>query len=140
VLIRGRLDHKDRDRTCLIVQDISSFQPTDDEVKGAQERAAKPPAPPAALRLALDATALPVTMLSDLKELLCGFPGECDVVIELRTSVGPRNLKLGPEFRVTRDAGLHAELEALLGSSIWVTRRDGALEQVAAQAAGGAAA
>lgn len=78
-------------------------------------------------------------MLSDLKELLGGFPGDCDVVIELRTSVGPRNLRLGPEFRVTRDAGLHAELEALLGSSIWVTRRDGALEPVA-QAAGGAAA
>ncbi|HWE33957.1 MAG TPA: DNA polymerase III subunit alpha [Solirubrobacteraceae bacterium] len=138
VLIRGRVDHKDRDRTCLIVQDISPFQPTDDEVKDAQERAAKPIAPPAALRLALDATAVPVTMLTDLKELLCGFPGECDVVIELRTSVGHRNLKLGPEYRVTRDAGLHAELEALLGASIWATRRNAAPEQLV-QAAGGAA-
>jgi len=59
-----------------------------------------------------------MTVLADLKEVLCGFPGECDVVIELRTSVGPRRLRLGPEYRVTRDAGLHAELEALLGSAI----------------------
>jgi DNA polymerase-3 subunit alpha len=118
VVIRGRVDHKDRDTTSLIVQDVSPFQPTDEQVHDAQERAAKPVAPPAALRLALDATAVPMTVLADLKEVLCGFPGDCDVVIELRTSVGPRRLKLGPEYRVTRDAGLHAELEAVLGSAI----------------------
>jgi DNA polymerase-3 subunit alpha len=118
VVVRGRVDHKDRDTTSLIVQDVTHFQATDEELHDAQERAAKPLAPPAALRLALDATAVPMTVLADLKEVLCGFPGECDVVIELRTSVGPRRLRLGPEYRVTRDAGLHAELEALLGSAI----------------------
>ena len=39
-------------------------------------------------------------------------------MIELSTSVGQRRLKLGPEFRVSAAAGLHAELDALLGAAI----------------------
>ena len=50
--------------------------------------------------------------------MLADFPGESDVVIELSTSVGERRLKLGADFRVTRSASLHAELDALLGAAI----------------------
>ncbi len=57
-------------------------------------------------------------MLDELKDLLSGFPGESDVVIELSTTVGHRRLKLGPSFRVTHSAGLHAELDSLLGSAL----------------------
>ena len=66
----------------------------------------------------LDATALPATALGELKDVLAGFPGESDVVIELSTSAGERCLKLGPSFRVQRSATLHAELDALLGSAL----------------------
>jgi DNA polymerase-3 subunit alpha len=118
VLIRGRVDHKDRERTCLIAQEITPFQPTEEEVSAARERAAKPVAPPGALRLALDAAALPATVLGDLKELFAGFPGDSDVVIELRTSIGQKRLKLGREYRVARCAGLSAELVSLLGSAL----------------------
>ena len=118
VLVRGRVDHKDRDKTCLIVQQVDRFEPTPDEVQEAQARDAQAVAPPDALRLRLDATALPASVLGDLRELLSGFPGESEVVIELRTSVGERRLKLGTQFRVTRTAGLHAELDSLLGAAI----------------------
>jgi DNA polymerase-3 subunit alpha len=118
VLVRGRVDHKDRDRSCIVAQQVERFEPTQDEVRVAQERAAEHVAPPSALRLRLDATALPATALGDLKDLLAGFPGEADVVIELSTSVGKRCLRLGPSFRVERNAGLHAELDALLGSAL----------------------
>ena len=60
-------------------------------------------------------------MLSELKDVLAGFPGESDVVIELSTSVGERRLKLGPDFRVAHSPGLHAELDALLGDAILAT-------------------
>ena len=50
--------------------------------------------------------------------MLTGFPGDCEVVIELSTSIGDRRLKLGPDFRVAHSAGLHAELDALLGHAI----------------------
>jgi DNA-directed DNA polymerase III PolC len=118
VLVRGKVDHKDRDKTCLIAQQVDRFEPTHEEVLEAQVQAAKPVLAPSALRLRLDATALPMTALGELKELLAGFPGESDVVIELRTTVGHRRLKLGPSFRVARSAGLHAELDALLGSAL----------------------
>lgn len=40
------------------------------------------------------------------------------MVIDLSTSGGRRRLKLGPEFRVTRSAALHAELDALFGAAL----------------------
>ncbi len=118
VLVRGRVDHKDRDKICLIAQQIELFDPTPEEIQHAELQAAQVTVAPSALRLRLDPTALPATILGDLKDLIGNFRGECDVVIELETSVGPRRLRLGPEFRVTRSAGLHAELDALLGSAI----------------------
>jgi DNA polymerase-3 subunit alpha len=118
VLVRGKVDHKDRDTTCLIAQQVERFAPSEEEVLKAQVQAAKPILTPSALRLRLDATALPASALGELKDLLTGFPGESDVVIELSTTVGHRRLKLGPSYRVSRSAGLHAELDALLGCAL----------------------
>jgi DNA polymerase III subunit alpha len=118
VLVRGKVDHKDRDKTCLVAQQVERFAPSEEEVLQAQVQAARPALTPAALRLHLDATALPATALGELKDLLAGFPGESDVVIELASTVGRRRLKLGPSFRVSRSASLHAELDALLGSAL----------------------
>ncbi len=118
VLVRGKVDHKDRDKTCLIAQQVERFEPSEEELRKAQVQAAKPVLPPAALRLRLDATALPATALGELKEVLAGFPGESDVLIELSTTVGRRRLRLGPSYRVARSANLHAELDQLLGSAL----------------------
>ncbi len=118
VLVRGRVDHKDRDKTCIVAQQIDRFEPTEDEVRNAAEAAARQPVGPSALHLRLDASALPASVVGELKELLAGFPGESDVVIELSTTGGARRLRLGRDFRVQRSAGLHAELDALLGAAI----------------------
>jgi hypothetical protein len=119
VLVRGRVDHKDKEKTCVVVQEVTRFDPTPDEVREAEEQAAKAAVPPRALCLRLDATRLPATVLGELKEVLAGFPGASDVVIELATSAGQRRLKLGPEFRVERSAAsLHAELDMLLGKAM----------------------
>ncbi len=118
VLIRGRVDHKDRDKTCVVAQQVERFEPSPEEVLAAHGRAAKPVMARSALRLRLDATALPATALGELKDVLAGFPGDSDVVIELSTTIGHRRLKLGPSFRVARGAGLHAELDALLGAAL----------------------
>ena len=129
VLVRGRVDHKDRDKTCLIAQQVDRFEPSEEEVAEARAQEAKPPPscpPSSALRLRLDATALPATALDDLKDVLSGFPGECEVVIELRTSVGQRRLRLGSEFRVARGAGLHAELDQRQLGALLHEQRGGA--------------
>jgi DNA polymerase III subunit alpha len=136
-LVRGRVDHKDRDKTCIIAQQVELFQPSREEVVKAQELAAKPAATPDALRLRLDATALPASVLGDLREVLAGFPGDSDVVIELRTSVGHRRLKLGSQFRVTSNASLHAELDSLLGDAILAEVEVAEVPQAGVAAGGG---
>jgi DNA polymerase-3 subunit alpha len=118
VLVRGRIDHKDRDKTCIIAQQIERFEPTREEILEATAAAAKTAEPPRPLQLRVDATLLPATALAELKELLQGFPGDSEVVIELSTSSGPRRVRLGPEFRVSLGAGLHAELGELLGRAL----------------------
>jgi len=118
VLVRGRVDHKDRDKTCVVVQQIDRFEPSAEEVQQAVEQAARSALRPSALVLRLDAAALGASALVDLKDLVARYPGESEVVVELTTSSGPRRLKLGAGFRVTRGAALHAELEALLGGAM----------------------
>jgi DNA polymerase III subunit alpha len=118
VLVRGRVDHKDREKTCIVAQQIEPFEATAEDLRSAVEQEAKTARGPEPLRLRIDANLLAATVLADLKELLVGFPGESDVVIELSTSVGRRRLRLGPGFRVTRNAGLHAELDSLLGEAL----------------------
>ncbi len=116
-LVRGRVDHKDAATTCLIVQEAEVFEPSAEEVDSARERAAVPALPPAPVCLRLDATRLPASVLGDLKHLLESFPGECEVVLEMRTSSGKRRLRLGSEWRVSPSKGLHAELHQLLGEA-----------------------
>jgi DNA polymerase-3 subunit alpha len=118
VLVRGRIDHKDKDKTTLVAQKVEAFRPSEAEVEKARAEEAKPPPVAPAFKLHLDASALPARVIGELKDVLAEFPGECDVVIELVSSVGRRRLRLGPEFRVTRDANLHAELDDLLGPAI----------------------
>ncbi len=138
VLIRGKVEHKERDATSLVAQQIERFEPTAEEIEKAKAKEATLGGPTAstagaaararqALRLRLDAAALPASALGDLRDLLTGFPGETDVVIELATPSGPdlaggtrsrRRLKLGPAYRITRGAALHAELDSLLGAAL----------------------
>jgi len=116
VLVRGRVDHKDAAKTCVIVTSAQRFAPTPDEVARAREQArAVKPAGPITLHLSMDATRLPATVIDELKSLLVGFPGDSPVVLELRTTSGARRLALGPEFRVKPTSTLRAELEHVLG-------------------------
>jgi DNA polymerase III subunit alpha len=118
VLIRGKVDHKDANKSVVLAQQVERFEPRPEEIAKARDEAAKPVPSPAPLRLCVDATALPATALGDLKHLLAGSPGEVEVVIELATSSGRRRLKLGPDYRVARTAGLRAQLDQLLGPAL----------------------
>jgi DNA polymerase-3 subunit alpha len=121
VLVKAKVDHKDPGRTCLVVNSVERFAPTADEIAFADAEAAKAPlmTPASAFRLRLDAAVLKATVIGELRDVLASFPGESEVVIELATSQGPRRLRLGDSFKVTRqDAGLHAELDRLLGAAI----------------------
>ncbi|MBS1870572.1 MAG: DNA polymerase III subunit alpha [Actinobacteria bacterium] len=119
VLVRGKVDHKDASSTCVILQEASRFAPSEAEVEKAREQARAIPVGPPPVRLRLDATALPASIVEDLKELIALNRGESDVMLDLRTSRGQRLLKLGPEFRVSAtSAALRAGLDDLLGAAM----------------------
>ena len=41
MLIRGRVDHKEAGKSCIIVQDVERFDPSDAEIEKAKEQVAQ---------------------------------------------------------------------------------------------------
>ncbi|HEY0344910.1 MAG TPA: DNA polymerase III subunit alpha, partial [Solirubrobacteraceae bacterium] len=116
VLVRGRVDHKDADKTCLVVQTAEPFAPSPEEVERAKDTAATRKVGPLPLHVRLDAAGLPASVIDDLKHLLANYPGDSEVVLEVQMSAGdPRTLRLGPSYRVAPTPTLRAELEQVLG-------------------------
>ena len=115
VLVRGRVDHKEAGKVCLVVQEAQRFTPSENEITRAKEEVAKAAVPPPALRLRLDAGRLPASVVDDLRDLIGRYPGDSEVVLEMQTRGGPRRLRLGEAFRVAaRNAALMAEIDRLL--------------------------
>jgi DNA polymerase-3 subunit alpha len=112
VLVTGRLDHKERGQTKLIAQEVQAFRPSDDEV--ARARAARSTEP---IVRRINAGSFGVSLVDELKAVFESFPGETEVVLEMETREGLRCLRFGSGYRVKPSAALHAELDALLGSS-----------------------
>ena len=116
VLVRGRVDHKDADKTCLVVQTVELFAPTDEEIEQAKTVAVTRRAGPAPLQVRVEAAGLPASVIDDLKSLLANYPGDCEVHLEVQmTSGNPLRLKLGPLYKVAPTPTLRAELEQVLG-------------------------
>jgi DNA polymerase-3 subunit alpha len=118
VLVRGRVDHKEAGKVCIIVQDVDKFEPTDAEIDKAKEQVARmaSQAPPTALRWRVDATKLQAEVIEDLRELFERYPGDSEFVLEMDTATGLRRLKFGDTYRIAgRNAGLKGELDRLLG-------------------------
>jgi DNA polymerase-3 subunit alpha len=118
VLVRGRVDHKDAAKTCLVVQEAERFEPSEEQIEAARAKASQIVVGPPPVHLRLDATALPASVIEELKQLLASYPGESEVVLDMRTSSGPRKLRLGSGYRVAPNAALRAELDHLLGAAM----------------------
>jgi DNA polymerase-3 subunit alpha len=121
VLVRGRVDHKEAGKVCIVVQDVERFDPTDAEIERARERTAKlaAAAPPAALCLRVDAALLPATVVDELRDLFERYPGDAEFVLEMDTRTGLRRLRFGDGFKVAgRNAALQSELQKLLGPAL----------------------
>ena len=117
VLIKGKVDHKDASRTCVVVSSVDRFEPTDEELARAEEEAARVVVPEV-LQIRLDVRVVQADVLDDLRDVLSSFPGDSEVVVELACAAGSRRIRLGSEFRVHRTAGLYAELAQMLGSAL----------------------
>jgi DNA polymerase-3 subunit alpha len=118
VLVKGRVDHKEAGKTCLVAQAIEPFSPSAEEIERARaqaDRAARTAttlAQPVHLRV--DAAALADSAIDDLRQAIEDCPGPAEVVLDVDTSSGVRRLRFGEAYRVQHTATLRAELEHAL--------------------------
>jgi DNA polymerase-3 subunit alpha len=114
VVIRGRVDHKGRDETSVVVHEAEPFEPDEVEVARAKARAAAAEKPGQVV-LRVDAALFGPGLVDELKAVFESHPGETDVLLEMRTREGTRRLRFGSEYRVAATPALRAELDQLLG-------------------------
>jgi DNA polymerase-3 subunit alpha len=114
VLVKGRVDHKEAGKTCLIVQSVQRFSPSQEEIEQARAKGRAATAIAEPLHLRADVRALGASAIDDLKHAIESFPGPADVMLHLQTSTGTHRLKLGEAYRVQHTPTLRAELEHAL--------------------------
>jgi DNA polymerase-3 subunit alpha len=125
VLVRGRVDHKEAGKTCLVVQTVEPFSPSEEEI--AQARAQAEAAARTATTLAqpvhlrVTAACLSRSAIDDLKQAIEDFPGPAEVLLDIDTSTGTRRLRLGEAYRVQHTSTLRAELEHALAPPLPVS-------------------
>jgi DNA polymerase III subunit alpha len=115
VLVRGRLDHKDRGETKLVVQDAQRFEPDPDEIANAKKRT--PAVSSGPFELTVDAASLSPELVSELKAVFEHHRGESDVHLVVRTNAGERQLKFGDGYKVRPSTHLRNELDQVLSTS-----------------------
>jgi DNA polymerase-3 subunit alpha len=121
VIVRGRVDHKEAGKSCVIVQDAERFDPSDAEIAKAKEQVAKiaAAAVPNDLRRRVDASRLHPAVIEELRDLFGRDQGDAEFVLEMHTTAGVRCLRFGEPYKVARGNGaLIAELDKLLGPAL----------------------
>ncbi|HWW91435.1 MAG TPA: DNA polymerase III subunit alpha [Solirubrobacteraceae bacterium] len=120
VLVKGRVDHKEAGKTCLVVQSVQLFAPSEQEIERAQAETAASTVTASAepVHLRVDAAELTHAAIDDLKHAIGGYPGPAEVVLDIATSTGTRRLRLGREWRVKPTPTLLAELEHALSPAV----------------------
>jgi DNA polymerase III subunit alpha len=112
LLVRGRVDHKERGETKLVVQETEEFAPGEEELARATQLAARRTEP---LIIRVSAADCAPTLLEELKAVFEHFPGETEVRLEMQTRDGQRTLRFGDGFKVRDSSALRAELDGVLG-------------------------
>jgi len=117
VLVRGRVDHKEAGKTCLIVQTADVFAPSEQEIEEARKKASADARTAVSLakpvHVKVDPAALPPSAIEDLRQIAADYPGPAEIVL----AMGSRLLRLGDAYRVQNTPTLRAELENALAPS-----------------------
>jgi DNA polymerase-3 subunit alpha len=115
VLVRGRIDHKERGETKLVVQEAERFEPGVEEITRATAAASAPAEP---LRLTIPAASLNDHLIDELKAVIEGHRGSAEVYLAISGGNGSaKEWKLGDKFRVRPSSKLMAELDHVLGGT-----------------------
>src|SRR3954447_18771657 len=119
VIVRGRIDHKDRGETKLVVQDAQRFEPDAAEIERAAKNAPAPgpsggstSGPSGGFSGGPFQFSIPVAkandpaVLEELKALFEDNKGESDVHLVVQTSSGETKLRFGAKYKVQQSPNL----------------------------------
>jgi DNA polymerase-3 subunit alpha len=114
VVVRGRLDHKDRGETKLVVQEAERFEPDAAEIAAAPAVSDGRSGP---FEVPVDAGMLSVSLREELKAVLEHHKGDTEVHLMVRKENGETTvLECGDGLRVRPSGRLQSELDHLLGT------------------------
>jgi DNA polymerase-3 subunit alpha len=102
LIVKGRVDHKQQGETKLVALEVAPFEAMPERRE---------------VRLKVDARAARAGVIRELARAVREFPGDAPVYVDLVTSVGPKLLELGPEYRVDPQPDFFAEVRHLLGEA-----------------------
>jgi len=122
VIVKGRVDHKEAGKTCLVVQSVEAFAPSQEEIERASKAARTAAATATALaepvKLRIAAKNLSESTIDELRQTLEENRGPAEVIVEIDASDGrTRRLRLAEDYRVRHTPMLLAELQAVVGAS-----------------------
>jgi DNA polymerase III subunit alpha len=122
VIVKGRVDHKEAGKTCVVVQSVEAFSPSQEEIERARTQADAAAKHATAIaqpvHLSVSAAGLSGSAIEEFKQAIAESPGSAEVLIDMQTHAGTRRLRLGKEFRVEHTPTLRAELEHALASAV----------------------
>ena len=102
LVVKGRVDHRQQGETKLVALEVSPFEASPERRE---------------VRLRVDARSAPAGVIRELASLVREFPGEAPVYVDLVTSLGPKLLELGPDYRVDPQPDFFASVRHLLGAA-----------------------
>ncbi|HEX5375231.1 MAG TPA: DNA polymerase III subunit alpha [Solirubrobacterales bacterium] len=115
VVVRGRLDHKDRGETKLVVQEAERFEPDAEEIAAAPTVASAPSGP---FKVEVEEAAYSDALIEEIKSVLEHHKGPEEVRVALLGTDGrTTELKCGEGFRVRPSGRLRSELDHVLSSA-----------------------
>ncbi|HEY4976340.1 MAG TPA: DNA polymerase III subunit alpha, partial [Gaiellaceae bacterium] len=101
LIVKGRIDHKEGESK-LLAMELKAFESVPERRE---------------VRLRVDARKAPSGIVSELAALVRDFPGDSPVLLDVETSDGARQLRLGPAYKVKPSGDFFAEAKALLGET-----------------------
>jgi DNA polymerase-3 subunit alpha len=102
LIVKGRVDHKQEGETKLLAMEVAPFEAVAERKE---------------VTIKIDARRARAGIVRDLALLVKDFPGESRVNLLLEMSDGPRELVLGPQYKVRPVPDFFAEAKALLGEA-----------------------
>jgi DNA polymerase-3 subunit alpha len=102
LIVKGRVDHKQEGETKLLAMEVSPFEAVAERKE---------------VTIKIDARIAPAGVVKDLALLVKDFPGESRVNLLLEMTDGPRQMVLGPQYKVKPVPDFFAEAKALLGEA-----------------------